>query len=158
MRSCRAKTIAFMLRVVRMRKPVRQFRGIVRMGLIWSVVWAPIGALLGVAWVYWDSQSPFIFIRPFDYLTAARFMGLAWAAWGFITGSLFTALLGTAERGQNVDTIRMRRAVAWGGLAGVTLPLITGGAALVGTATVIQGAGLGAACAAASLRLARSSF
>jgi hypothetical protein len=104
------------------------------------------------------SRSPFVFTRPIDYLTAAGFMGLAWAIWGLISGSLFTALLGIAEQRQNVDTIRMGRATAWGGLAGAFLPIISGGAVLIGTvATVVPGAVLGGACAVATLALARSS-
>jgi hypothetical protein len=141
-----------------MRTQLRRFRGMIRMGLAWSVIWAPLGALFGVGWLYWDSRSPFVFTRPINFLTAAGFMGLAWAIWGFITGSLFTALLGIAEQRQSVDTIRMRRAIAWGGLAGAFLPMISGGAILIGTvATVVPGAALGGACAVATLALARTS-
>ena len=138
---------------------LRRFRGMFRMGLTWSAVWTPLGALFGVGWLYWVSRSAFVFTRPMDYLTTAGLVGLTCGVWGFITGSVFAALLGIAERRQNVDTIRMRRAIAWGGLAGAALPMISGGPVVIGiVAPVALGAVFGASCAAATLKVARSSF
>jgi hypothetical protein len=147
-----------------MRTLTRRLRGILGIGLVWSVVWALTGFLYGATTQYWIGRSH----RELDNLSTLISMALAsavsWASYGFVLGCIFGGVLSIAERRRTLDNIATWRIAVWGGTAGLLLPLgfMLGLMILKGwtvdnaaAATAISVA-LGAGCAAASLNVARA--
>ena len=78
------------------------------MGLGWAVAWAPVAVVIGIG-----------IIDPDDSMDE---MWLAVGAYpGFISGVIFYALLGIAERGRRLDELSVSRAALVG--AGAGLPV-----------------------------------
>ena len=123
-------------------------RDAVLMGLAWAVVWAPVAVLIGLG---------------IDPDGSADEMWPAIGAYpGFLSGVVFSAVLGIAERGRRLAELPAARAAAWGALAGLmvgVLPFTIGESTaeiplwqlaglVIGTITVLS-----AASAVASARL-----
>jgi hypothetical protein len=92
----------------------------------------------------------------------------AWTAWGVISGALFAVVLALTERRRTVETLSAARTALSGAIGAVSLPLLLTGIDLVRTPPGLLGyswrfpllilvgsAAAGAACATATLRLAR---
>ena len=127
---------------------LRRIRGAVSVALIWAVAWLPIGVLVAI-WKGWLS-TPFLAV---------------WTALGASAGAVFALLLATLERRRTLEDLSTRRLTIWGALGGAALPvvgsllidLLVPNVSLAGDAPAVFGvmALLGAACAWATLRIAR---
>jgi hypothetical protein len=140
-----------------MRTLLRRIRGIVGMGLTWSMVWALAGAAYGVTAVFvYDDLTPLA-----DVVFPSS---ISWATYGFALGSLFACVLAVGERRRSLEQLATRRMALWGGIAGALLPLSFIALAATqegihlnnGFVGTILSTLLGAGCAAASFRLARA--
>jgi hypothetical protein len=83
---------------------LRRIRSALILGLLWAVVWLPIGVVAGAAfrWIAFPLQ-------PIDWAFFGMFTGL-----GFASGATFGALLSRLKRGQTVEGIRPGRLAVWG--------------------------------------------
>jgi hypothetical protein len=136
-----------------MKKWLRRIRGAVGMGLTWAIGWAPIGAILGLVGLGGTADGTFgvLVISAFFY-----------AASGFFSGVIFSALLGITQRRPRFDEMSLPVFAGIGGTVGgllaTMLSLSTAGpvtltlAGVLGTGTIFL---LGAGSAAGSLALAR---
>lgn len=122
---------------------LRKLRGVIGTGLAWGAAWAAIMAAVGVVVGV---------VRPEEIdagegpLRVGTIMGMV----GFISGTAFGALLAFAERRKTLLDLSPGRAAMWGILASAAFPLLTGRADAVFVLCP-----LGAACAAASVAIAR---
>ena len=135
-----------------MKKWLRRIRGAITLGLTWAVAWAVVAVLVGMIVDpdgSMDEMWPAIGAYP-----------------GFLSGVVFSVVLGIAERRRRFAELSLRRFAAWGAVAGLVLgvvpfmlgestsqlPLWKLAAVFIGSTTL-----LGAASAAGSLALARRS-
>ena len=88
-----------------MRPWLRRIRGAVIIGLIWAVVWAPIGVLIGMI-VDPDGSmdEPWLLVGAYP---------------GFLGGVAFAALLGAVGRRRRFGELSVPRFAAWGAAAGL---------------------------------------
>ena len=133
-----------------MEKWLRRVRGAVLMGLIWAVVWAPIGVLIGMI-VDPDGSMDEMWVAVGAYP-------------GFLGGVVFATVLGIAGSRRRFDELSLPRFAAWGAVAGLlvgALPFAVGesttklpvwllGVVVIGSITLLS-----AVSAAGSLALAR---
>jgi hypothetical protein len=125
---------------------------------MWSVAWAPLGVVLStIVWV--DMQLRWTHGAGTRFPPIVEPMIMC-AAWGFVNGALFAAMLAVAERRRGtLDGLSMRRTALWGALGGLALPIF-GAASLSLTlpfmlASTALSLAFGAASAAGTLALAR---
>ncbi|MEO7996472.1 MAG: hypothetical protein ABI852_03450 [Gemmatimonadaceae bacterium] len=88
------------------------------MGLTWAVVWAPIAVVIGTQ-----------VIDPSD--TMDEMWWMVGAMPGFISGVVFSVVLGTAARRRRLEELSIVRVGGWGALAGLAtgiLPFLIGDA------------------------------
>jgi hypothetical protein len=122
---------------------LRKLRGVIGTGLAWGTAWATIMAFAGVVVGVLRPEE----IDPGEGpIVVGTIMGMV----GFISGVAFGALLSFAERRKTILELSPGRAAMWGILASAVLPLLTGRADAVFVLCP-----LGAACAAASVAIAR---
>ena len=136
-----------------MTKWLRRVRGALLMGVIWAVLWMPVGLLIG-ALVDPDGamDEPWVLVGTYP---------------GFLAGVLFSVVLGIAARRRKLDDLSVAKVARWGAAAGVligSLPFVLGDAsgsakplwwlpvAVVGSITVLS-----TVSATASLVLAKRS-
>src|SRR5678815_793089 len=93
---------------------LRRIRSALILGLLWAVVWLPVGVVAGAAF-RWIA----IPLQPIDWAFFGMFIGL-----GFASGATFGALLSRLERGQTVEGIRPGRLAVWGLSAGASIPIL----------------------------------
>lgn len=133
---------------------LRRIRGAIGLGLAWATGWAPIGALLGLVLGVVGPAPPGIGLWSIVQINT-----LAFAALGFVGGSLFSTVLSLTEGRRRFDQLSLPRFAGWGAIGGLMLgglaaALVMWGPGLaalkIGAATV-----LGAASATGSLALAR---
>ena len=123
---------------------LRRLRAMAVLGLSWGVVWAGLGAALGVI---------FGLVRPQDIgpgespAAIARILGVA----GFISGAGFALTLSLLERGRTLLQVSLRRVALWGAAGGAIIPLLT----TVHDSQVFWTCPLGALLAMSSVQLAR---
>lgn len=143
---------------------LRKLRAALVIAGIWAIVWMPMGLALAL---YAGSRSP----RPTDLFARPASVPLfvsAWTVWGAMSGALFAFILGLAERRRTLASLSLARTVAWGAIGCMTLPAVLTVVDVLGTPAGLRGytwrfplavlavsAGLGAACAAATVALAR---
>ena len=138
---------------------LRRLRGMCGLGALWGALWAPIGVamtlvqlmLVGYGWPSWS-------LLGFLLLDGVRN--------GFIAGFLFAGGLGVAFRDKSFADLRTGAIAAVGALAGVVLPAGSmAGMAAAGyfvpapitvALTLLFGAGMGAATAVGSLKIAQA--
>jgi hypothetical protein len=143
---------------------LRRIRGAVGMGVSWAAGWAVFGLLIGVTSVLLPGLPWDAFFKVFDAPLPAL------AVPGFVSGVLFSGVLGVAGRRRRFDELSLPRFAALGALGGVLLSLVPAAMVAVGLATIAEGAMglwqltavvcgplalLGAASASGSLLLAR---
>ncbi len=138
-----------------MKKWLRRIRGAVGMGLTWAAGWAPIGAVVGL--VLGVVMPPVLGLGAVVALNAKAF-----AALGFVGGTLFSTVLRLAEGRRRFDELALPRFAALGALGGfllgglaVTLGMWGSGFQALGVAITGIATLLGAGSAAGSLALAR---
>jgi hypothetical protein len=139
-----------------MKELLRRVRGALGMGLTWALGWMPIGALVALGlWVVGLDPPG---LAAFVWLNVKLF-----GAFGFVAGSLFSAVLRLREGHRRFDELSLPRFTAWGAVGGLLLGglAVAAGfwgpglqlrdAVIVGVATL-----LGAASAAGTLAVARA--
>lgn len=84
---------------------MRGIRGAVVIGLAWGLTWAPLAVLVG------------LLVDPDNSMDEMWVVIGAYP--GFLSGVLFAALLGMAERQRPLGTLSLARAAAWGAVAGL---------------------------------------
>ena len=94
---------------------LKRVRGALVMGLLWAVVWAPLGVLLGMI-VDRDGamDEPWVLVGAFP---------------GFIGGVLFSIVLAIAARRRRFHELSLPRFTVWGAIAGLlvgVLPFLLG--------------------------------
>ena len=93
-----------------MRRWLRRVRGAVVMGLMWAVVWMPVGLLIGaIVDPNGTMDEPWIAVGTIP---------------GFFCGVLFSIVLGIIERRRRVGDLSVARVGLWGGAAGLLLGLL----------------------------------
>ena len=129
---------------------LRRIRGAVGMGLIWALVWAPVAVLIGTR-----------IVDPDDSMDEMWWM--IGALPGFLSGVVFSAVLGIAAGRRRLNELSVARVGGWGAVAGLLIGILpfvlgdTGGrpwlllAAVVITSITL----LSAVSAAGSLALAQ---
>ncbi len=143
---------------------LRRFRAALSVGIFWGLAWLPIGAALA----FYASLSPprpsDLLYRPVDF----RVFLTAWTIWGGLSGLVFALILGAAERRHTLAELSVARTAGWGALGSASVPGLLAGFDVLRGATagalydwspavvsLIVSAGLGAACAAGTLAVAR---
>ncbi len=131
-----------------MRPWVRRLRGAIGMGVTWAIAWAIAGVAMGIAsniltFLPWDA-----FFRVFDAPLPAL------AIPGFISGAIFSVVLGIAGRRRRFDQLSLPWFTALGAVGGLLLGAVAvSGGFPVGT-LIFTGV-LAAGSAAGTLALAR---
>jgi hypothetical protein len=138
--------------------------GILGLGAIWSLVWAVVGVVWGAVLGFAGARFlPEAIVRQQQFalaLTGAAFF----AIYGFTVGTMFGIVLSLAERRRTLERLRASRLALLGGVAGLlvamTIMIASRSTEAFAPGVIGQVAGiagvLGAGCAAASLKLARS--
>lgn len=128
------------------------------------MAWMPLGLALSL---YAGLRAP----EPSDIISRPVSLPLfvsVWTVWGGMSGALFALLLGFAERRRTLGNLSRARTAVWGALGCMTLPAALTLVDVLQTPAGLRGYGwrfpltalavsaaLGAACAAATLALAR---
>lgn len=129
---------------------LKRVRGAIGMGLLWALLWAPVGVLIGLI-VDPDGSMDEMWVAVGAYP-------------GFVGGVIFAAVLGIVAGRRRFDELSLTRFAIWGAVAGLLvglLPFVVGApsgghpqpllaAAVVGSITLLS-----AVSAAGSLALAR---
>ena len=127
-----------------MRALLRKCRGVLGIGVIWSVAWAAIFAGLALVVGVFDPDS----IDPGE--AYIRISGIG-AFFGFVSGAAFAVLLSVADGRRLLRDLSPIRAALWGAFATAAFPLLTG----VDDRMVFLVCPIGAVFAAASVAVAR---
>lgn len=111
---------------------VRRLRGAVGMGVTWAVVWAVVGVLIGVASAVGIPMEWFtdVFDAPLPALALP----------GFVSGAVFSLVLGIAGRRRRFEDLSLPLFAVWGGLGGLLvglLPLAVAGLALASPSALV---------------------
>jgi hypothetical protein len=98
-----------------LKKWLRRIRGAFLMGLTWALVWAPVGLLIGMI-VDPDGSmdEPWIAVGTYP---------------GFLSGVIFSVVLGIAARRRRLDELSVAKVGGWGAVAGLiigSLPFVLG--------------------------------
>jgi hypothetical protein len=143
---------------------LRQLRAALSIGIIWALVWLPIGAAVAL---YAASEPP----RPSDLLHRPVDFGVflsVWTVWGGLSGTGFSLILAATERRRRLADLSRARTALWGGLGSMSVPAVLTAldwarGSLASSlydwrppvVSLLASAALGAACAAATLAFAR---
>ena len=133
-----------------MKKWLRRVRGAVGMGLLWALLWAPVGVLVGMI-VDPDGSMDEMWVAIGAYP-------------GFLGGVIFSVVLGIVASRRRFEELSIARFAAWGAVAGLvvgTLPFVLSEPAAGQPRTLLAAAVIGSitalstVSAAGSLLLAR---
>ena len=142
---------------------IRRVRGALGIAVIWALAWFLVGIPLALYVAATPPQPSDLFHRP---VSVPAFL-IPWTVWGSVSGIGFATILTIAERRRTLARLSLLRLTSWGALGAMGAPLLLAAfetlrhswtsapypwGALV--AILLISAGLGAACAAASLLLA----
>ena len=94
-----------------MKQGLRRVRAAVVMGLLWAVIWAPAAILLGTLVIDPDNSMDEMWV-------------MVGAIPGFLTGVIFSAVLGVAARQRRLDDLSTARVGGWGALAGLVIGVL----------------------------------
>jgi hypothetical protein len=134
-----------------MRQGLRRLRAAIVMGVLWALIWGPAAILLGTLVIDPDNSMDEMWV-------------MIGAIPGFLTGVIFSAVLGIAARERPLEALSTARVGGWGALAGVVIGVLpfllgdtSGGALTWVTATTIVASItlLSAVSAAGSLLIAK---
>lgn len=93
----------------------RRLRGILGMGIMWGVLWAPALALV--------SSAVFVGLGlPLSFAFLLRALGTGFS-WGFAAGALFGGVLMLAEQQRGFGKLTPWRGAAWGVIGGLWFPI-----------------------------------
>jgi len=93
----------------------RRLRGILGMATLGAVVWAPVGVLLAVGWLF---HSGVVLPQQWSWWPFAARVAAIYAMWGAVAGAAFALVLMTAERSKDgVRSLTVGRAASWGAVA-----------------------------------------
>jgi hypothetical protein len=95
---------------------LRRLRGAIGLSLTWGAVWAALFVTLFLVIAALDPRS----IDQGETLSLGAAIG---AAYGFVTGVSFSALLLIAERRRTLRDIPLARVALWGAIAAAVMPL-----------------------------------
>lgn len=123
---------------------IRRLRAVAVLGMSWGLVWAGLGAVLGVIYGLVRPQDVDLGETP---AAIARTLGLA----GFISGAGFAFTLSLLERGRTLLKVSLLRVALWGAAGGAIIPLLTS----VHDSQVFWTCPLGALLAMSSVQMAR---
>lgn len=131
-----------------MRTGIRRLRGAIGMGLTWAVGWAMAGIAMGIAsniltFLPWDA-----FFRVFDAPLPAL------AIPGFVSGAIFSVVLGVVGRHRRFDQLSLPWFTALGAAGGLVLGAIAVSGGFPSGTLAFTGV-LAACSAAGTLALAR---
>ncbi len=103
---------------------LRRIRAVVITGLLWGLVWLPVGAAVGFVQYQRGGLIDVLSPPPGIMLRVIAQFTLQWGFLGFINGALFAVLLAIAERGRTLATLSVRRVAFWGALGTLVLPAV----------------------------------
>ena len=103
---------------------LRRIRAVLVSLLLWGVVWAPIGAVIGLVHYLTPPSWALVDVPPSfaRLVTAVLRFGATWGLLGAISGALFALVLAFAERNHSVANLSLARVTIWGVLGAVILP------------------------------------
>jgi len=143
---------------------LRKLRAALVIAALWAVVWMPLGLGLALYAGLRSAEPTDVLARP---VSVPLFVS-AWTVWGALSGALFALILGLAERRRTLGNLSRARTAVWGAIGCVTLPAVLTVIDVLQTPVGLRGyswgfplaalsvsAGLGAACAAATVAVAR---
>ena len=133
-----------------MKQSLKRIRGAVVMGVIWAAVWAPAAVLIGTGIIDPDNSMDEMWV-------------MVGAIPGFLSGVVFSAVLGVASRRRRLEELSISRVASWGAWAGLAIGILPfligdrGGRPVLPLAAVVITSFtlLSALSAAASLALAQ---
>ena len=94
-----------------MKQWLRRVRGAVGMGLTWALVWAPVAVLVGTQIVDPDNSMDEMGV-------------MIGALPGFLSGVMFSAVLGIAAGRRRLDELSVARVGGWGAVAGMLIGIL----------------------------------
>ena len=97
----------------------RKIRGALGVGTTWAVMWAAIGAVIGLI-IEWVNPSMFYFVNP--VVEWAIGMGM----YGAVSGFGFAGLLSLREGRKQLADLSLKRVALWGVLGSAAVPLVFG--------------------------------
>ena len=129
-----------------MKKWLKRIRGVVGTALTWAVAWSGVGAILGLLTLAIEGGG---FLILFGTTASLALVG-------FVSGAIFSTVLGIAEGRRRFDEMSLARFAGWGALGGLimSMPYII----IAGASIPITAAFYAVMCggsAAGSLALAR---
>lgn len=142
-----------------------RLRGVLGISIVWAFAWLPLGVGLGL-YRYWSDQAILSFLpRSLGrFLSHMAYAAGLWMVAGAVSGAIFAVILALAERNRTLGTLSIRRLAIWGGIGSSLVPAtfltleafwFTHGSWWSGATVVVAvAAALGAASAAATLKLA----
>jgi len=144
---------------------MHRLRGVLGTALTWAIVWLPVGVVMALMALNSRREVICLYCPPFwDWFPLFVF---SWTLWGAVSGGVFAIVLMIAERRRSLAELSYTRTALWGALGSLSLPAalmvrdaIRSGVLIegrLGVLSVVLTAGLGAACAAGTLRIARQS-
>jgi hypothetical protein len=144
---------------------MHRLRGVLGTALTWALVWLPVGVVMGLIALNARREVMCLYCPPFwDWFPL---FVLSWTLWGAVSGGVFAIVLMIAERRRSLAELSFTRTALWGAVGSLSLPAalmvrdaIQSGVLIerLGVLPVVLTAGLGAACAAGTLRIARQSL
>lgn len=142
---------------------MQRVRGVLGTALTWSVVWLPVGVVMALIALNAGGNVICLYCPPFwDWFPL---FVLSWTMWGAVSGGVFAIVLMIAERRRCMAELSFTRTALWGAVGSLSLPAALMVRDAIHSGVLIEGrlvllpvvliAGLGAACAAGTLRIAR---
>lgn len=94
-----------------MQTALKRIRGAIGMGVLWALAWAPVAVIIGTTIIDPDDSmdEPWVMVGVIP---------------GFISGVLFSIVLGMAARHRKLDDLSVGRFARWGAVAGFATSLL----------------------------------
>jgi hypothetical protein len=90
---------------------LRNIRAAVGLGLLWAIVWAPVGVLIGTTIVDPDGSmdEPWLLVGAYP---------------GFLCGAVFASLVRAAAKRRRLVELTLPQAASWGAASGLLVLLV----------------------------------